>query len=118
VTDINYISEWIRIFHQVLGWSPYKTLQWIENHHLERNGDDFVTREMPMYWAIPEFIPIKLRRQLGAKEILTIQNDIWQLYVLSTTYGQPNSNYKLFRGVLNRYLEVNYQIELDAPANV
>lgn len=114
--SINYIEEWIRIFHDVLGWTPYQTLQWIDRNDLERGLEDFA--EAPLYWAIPEFIPIKLRRQLDVKQILSMQHDIWQLYLRSDSYRNHSADYKEFRERLNRYLKRKYQVELDVPAYV
>ncbi|MCI0709953.1 MAG: hypothetical protein L0154_07295 [Chloroflexi bacterium] len=111
----NYIEEWIRIFHDVLGWTPYQTMQWIDRSDLERGLDEL--REAPLFWAIPEFIPIKLRRQLDVKQILAMQHDIWQLYLHSDSYGKRGAGYKEFRNDLNHYLKSNYRVELDAPAH-
>lgn len=112
----NYVDEWIRIFHDVLGWTPYRTLQWIDHNDLERGLED--VGEAPLYWAIPEFIPIKLRRQLDVKQILSMQHDIWRLYLRSNSYRKHSVGYKEFRDDLNRYLKRKYQVELDVPANV
>jgi hypothetical protein len=117
VNPTNYIAEWMRIFDHVLNWSPYQTLQWIDRNELERGLDTSVAVETTLYWAIPEFIPIKLRRNLSVKEILAIRHDIWQLYLKSASYGNPNRDYKPFREDLNRYLKAKYQMELDAPAH-
>ena len=112
----NYVDEWIHIFHDVLGWTPYQTLQWVDRNDLERGLEDF--GEAPLYWAIPEFIPLQLRRQLDVKQILSIQHDIWQLYLHCEINTNRRVDYKQFRENLNIYLKRKYKVELDVPAYV
>lgn len=117
--NINYVAEWSRIFNQVLGWSPHRTMQWIEQNDLERGLDEYIGDEAPLYWAIPEFIPITLRQALDSKGILTLQQDIWQLYVRSASNRMRYPDYRDFRDDLNRYLKMKFGIGLeDVSANV
>ena len=115
---INYVAEWIKIFDQVLDWSPHRTMRWVNHNDLERGLDEYVDNDEPLYWAIPEFIPVELRRELEIKDILSMQHDIWQLYVRSTSNSNQDKNYRAFRNDLKMYLMLKYNVGFDQSANV
>lgn len=100
-----YISEWMQIFGDVLGWSEDKTQHWIETNGY---ADDLETDmsillfEPPIFWTFNEFIPVSLHTTV--LEVLKIREQLWEIYMQSSASTDPEAGYAGFKQAVQALL--------------
>jgi hypothetical protein len=76
-----YINEWKQIFHDVLGWTDDKTMDWVRANEYETDLDDafsILLLEPPIFWTFNEFIPKSLQQTVG--QVLGLRTRLYDIY--------------------------------------
>lgn len=76
--------------------------------------EDIFYHEMPIYWAVPEFIPDRLRSRLSPSELLRLEQDILAAFRDEQHYYfQPETDFSVYQSALDAVL-AQYGESLDS----